>query len=102
MPRRVSGLPTPLAPRVTGASLEKRFRRLGPWTGRIPGGVVIGGLGTPIALQFLRERSPLNLGLLYAFATFSRDTPVVWQLIRVRNLHRVGKGAHSLWMHRTR
>src|SRR5438477_7424729 len=31
---------------------------------------IIGGFGTLIALQFLRERSPLNLGLLYAFATF--------------------------------
>lgn len=38
-----------------------------------PGGfllAVIGSFGTLIALQFLRERSPLNLGLLYAFATF--------------------------------
>src|SRR5438067_6365236 len=31
---------------------------------------IVGSLGTLIALQFLRERSPLNLGLLYAFATF--------------------------------
>ena len=31
---------------------------------------VIGSFGTLIALQFLRERSPLNLGLLYGFATF--------------------------------
>ena len=31
---------------------------------------IVGGFGTVIALQFLRERSPLNLGLLYAFATF--------------------------------
>src|ERR1700730_3404768 len=31
---------------------------------------IVGSLGTVIALQFLRERSPLNLGLLYAFATF--------------------------------
>jgi modulator of FtsH protease len=31
---------------------------------------VIGSFGTLIALQFLRERSPINLGLLYAFATF--------------------------------
>ena len=31
---------------------------------------MIGSFGTLIALQFLRERSPLNLGLLYAFATF--------------------------------
>lgn len=31
---------------------------------------IIGGFGTLIALQFLRERSPLNLALLYAFATF--------------------------------
>jgi FtsH-binding integral membrane protein len=31
---------------------------------------IIGSFGTLIALQFLRERSPLNLALLYAFATF--------------------------------
>jgi modulator of FtsH protease len=31
---------------------------------------IIGSLGTLIALQFLRERSPLNLALLYGFATF--------------------------------
>ena len=31
---------------------------------------IVGGFGTLIALQFLRDRSPLNLGLLYAFATF--------------------------------
>ncbi len=31
---------------------------------------VIGSFGTLIALQFLRERSPWNLGLLYGFATF--------------------------------
>jgi modulator of FtsH protease len=31
---------------------------------------IVGSLGTVIALQFLRDRSPLNLGLLYAFATF--------------------------------
>jgi modulator of FtsH protease len=31
---------------------------------------VIGSFGTLIALQFLRERAPLNLLLLYAFATF--------------------------------
>src|SRR5437588_12465991 len=31
---------------------------------------VIGSFGTLIALPFLRERSPLDLGLLYAFATF--------------------------------
>jgi modulator of FtsH protease len=31
---------------------------------------IIGSFGTLIALQFLRERSPLNLFLLYAFATF--------------------------------
>jgi modulator of FtsH protease len=38
-----------------------------------PGGfllAIVGSFGTLIALQFLRERSPLNLGLLYAFATF--------------------------------
>src|SRR5438270_11733124 len=38
-----------------------------------PGAVllsIIGSFGTLIALQFLRERSPLNLGLLYGFATF--------------------------------
>src|SRR5438105_338699 len=31
---------------------------------------IIGSFGTLIALQFLRNRSPINLGLLYAFATF--------------------------------
>jgi modulator of FtsH protease len=31
---------------------------------------IVGSFGTLIALQFLRDRSPLNLGLLYAFATF--------------------------------
>jgi modulator of FtsH protease len=31
---------------------------------------IVGSFGTVIALQFLRNRSPLNLGLLYAFATF--------------------------------
>jgi modulator of FtsH protease len=31
---------------------------------------IIGSFGTLIALQFLRDRAPLNLGLLYAFATF--------------------------------
>jgi len=31
---------------------------------------VIGSFATLIALQFLRERSPLNLALLYGFATF--------------------------------
>jgi modulator of FtsH protease len=31
---------------------------------------MIGSFGTLIALQFLRERSPLNLALLYGFATF--------------------------------
>lgn len=31
---------------------------------------IIGGFGTLIALNFLKDRSPLNLGLLYAFATF--------------------------------
>jgi modulator of FtsH protease len=31
---------------------------------------IVGSFGTVIALTFLRERSPLNLGLLYAFATF--------------------------------
>src|SRR6266700_3333684 len=31
---------------------------------------IIGGFGTVIALQFLRDRSPLNLALLYGFATF--------------------------------
>src|SRR3979411_2996879 len=30
---------------------------------------IIGSFGTLIALQFLRERSPLNLALLYGFAT---------------------------------
>jgi modulator of FtsH protease len=31
---------------------------------------IVGSFGTLIALHFLRDRSPLNLGLLYAFATF--------------------------------
>jgi len=31
---------------------------------------IVGSFGTLIALQFLRDRSPLNLGLLYGFATF--------------------------------
>jgi len=31
---------------------------------------LIGSFGTLIALQFLRERAPLNLALLYGFATF--------------------------------
>jgi modulator of FtsH protease len=31
---------------------------------------IIGSLATLIALNFARDRSPLNLGLLYAFATF--------------------------------
>src|SRR5258708_10982078 len=31
---------------------------------------ITGSFGTLIALQFLRDRAPLNLGLLYAFATF--------------------------------
>jgi modulator of FtsH protease len=31
---------------------------------------IVGSFGTVIALTFLRERSPLNLALLYAFATF--------------------------------
>jgi modulator of FtsH protease len=31
---------------------------------------MIGGFGTLIALMFAREKSPLNLALLYAFATF--------------------------------
>jgi FtsH-binding integral membrane protein len=31
---------------------------------------IVGSFGTLIALQFLRDRSPLNLGLLYVFATF--------------------------------
>jgi modulator of FtsH protease len=31
---------------------------------------IVGSFGTLIALQFLRERSPVNLGLLYGFATF--------------------------------
>jgi FtsH-binding integral membrane protein len=38
-----------------------------------PGGMmlaIVGSFGTLIALQFLRERSPLNLALLYGFATF--------------------------------
>jgi modulator of FtsH protease len=38
-----------------------------------PGGFllsIVGSFATVIALQFLRDRSPLNLFLLYAFATF--------------------------------
>lgn len=31
---------------------------------------IVGSFGTLIALHFLREKSPLNLALLYAFATF--------------------------------
>jgi modulator of FtsH protease len=31
---------------------------------------LVGSFGTLIALQFLRERSPINLALLYGFATF--------------------------------
>src|SRR5438045_4621542 len=31
---------------------------------------IVGSFATVIALQFLRDRSPLNLALLYAFATF--------------------------------
>ena len=31
---------------------------------------IVGSFGTLIALQFLKERSPLNLALLYGFATF--------------------------------
>jgi FtsH-binding integral membrane protein len=31
---------------------------------------IVGSLGTLIALFFLKEKSPVNLGLLYAFATF--------------------------------
>jgi modulator of FtsH protease len=31
---------------------------------------IVGSFGTLIALQFLRDRSPLNLALLYGFATF--------------------------------
>ena len=42
-------------------------RNLGPGAFFIS---LIGSFGTLIALQFLRERSPLNLALLYGFATF--------------------------------
>jgi len=42
-------------------------RSLGPGSFLL---ALVGSFGTLIALQFLRERSPLNLGLLYAFATF--------------------------------
>jgi modulator of FtsH protease len=42
-------------------------RALGPGAFLIS---IVGSIGTVIALQFLRDRSPLNLGLLYAFATF--------------------------------
>jgi modulator of FtsH protease len=47
-----------------GALIE---RNLGPGAWLI---AMIGTFGTLIALQFLRERAPLNLFLLYAFATF--------------------------------
>jgi modulator of FtsH protease len=42
-------------------------RTLGPGAFLIS---IVGSIGTLIALQFLRERAPLNLALLYAFATF--------------------------------
>src|SRR5215207_9626439 len=42
-------------------------RSLGPGAFLIS---IVGALGTLIALNFAREKSPLNLGLLYAFATF--------------------------------
>jgi len=42
-------------------------RTLGPGAFLIS---IIGSLATLIALNFARDRSPLNLGLLYAFATF--------------------------------
>jgi modulator of FtsH protease len=42
-------------------------RNLGPGAFLL---AMIGSFGTLIALQFLRERSPLNLALLYGFATF--------------------------------
>lgn len=47
-----------------GALIE---RNLGPGSFML---AMIGTFGTLIALQFLRERAPLNLFLLYAFATF--------------------------------
>src|SRR5579864_3591039 len=47
-----------------GALIE---RNLGPGSFLL---AVIGSFGTLIALQFLRERAPLNLLLLYTFATF--------------------------------
>src|SRR5690242_678844 len=47
-----------------GALIE---RNLGPGSYLL---AIIGSFGTLIALQFLRERAPLNLFLLYAFATF--------------------------------
>jgi modulator of FtsH protease len=42
-------------------------RNLGPGAFFIS---LVGSFGTLIALQFLRERSPINLALLYGFATF--------------------------------
>jgi len=47
-----------------GALIE---RNIGPGSFLL---AIIGSFGTLIALQFLRERSPINLALLYAFATF--------------------------------
>src|SRR5438874_3442148 len=47
-----------------GALIE---RNLGPGAFLLS---IVGSFGTLIALQFLRERAPLNLALLYAFATF--------------------------------
>jgi modulator of FtsH protease len=47
-----------------GALIE---RNLGPGSAML---AMFGTFGTLIALQFLRERSPINLFLLYAFATF--------------------------------
>lgn len=43
-------------------------QRIGPSAFLI---ALVGSLGTLFALLFAREKSPLNLGLLYAFATFS-------------------------------
>jgi modulator of FtsH protease len=42
-------------------------RNLGPGSFLLS---IVGSFGTLIALQFLRERAPINLLLLYAFATF--------------------------------
>jgi len=48
---------------AAGALLSPGLGRAGFWIG------ALGGLGCVIALNFLKERAPLNLVLLFAFAT---------------------------------